>query len=45
MADRNLEVRRANYKSKSQFNAADVSISPLYTFRIFNAGRRWTETW
>lgn len=25
MADRNLELRRANYKSKSQFNAADVS--------------------
>ncbi|KAJ9109156.1 hypothetical protein QFC21_000484 [Naganishia friedmannii] len=24
MADRNLEVRRANYKSKSQFNAADL---------------------
>lgn len=26
MSDRNLELRRANYKSKSQFNAADVSI-------------------
>jgi hypothetical protein len=25
MADRNMDLRRANYKQKSQFNAADVS--------------------
>jgi len=25
MSDRNMELRRANYKQKSQFNAADVS--------------------
>jgi hypothetical protein len=26
MADRNMEQRRANYKAKSQFNAADVRV-------------------
>jgi hypothetical protein len=26
MADRNMEQRRANYKAKSQFNAADVGV-------------------
>lgn len=25
MADRNMELRRANYKQKNQYNAADVS--------------------
>ncbi len=34
MADRNMEQRRANYKSKSQFNAADVGLLVLFFFWV-----------